>query len=90
MEKLQELFSSSDLDLVAYLLTQGFKFVQSPTLPAAHSRVHFHFQKSEKIEKAVMDFINRRASVEPVAFAESLRSIKTQAQELRGRSRYGN
>jgi hypothetical protein len=83
MEKSQELFSSSDLDLTAYLLTLGFKFALPPKLPAPHKRVIFYFQKSQKLETACIEFLNRQAKVEPVSFAECLRSIRTQAQELR-------
>jgi hypothetical protein len=83
MEKSQDLFSTSDLDLTAYLLTLNFRFAQPPQLPAPHKRVIFSFPKSQKLEQACIEFLNRQAQVEPVSFAECLRSIRTQAQELR-------
>lgn len=78
-----ETFTLSDIDLTAYLLASGFKFAKPPYLSARNPRIVFTFKNSEKLEQAIQEFRNRQASVEPIAFAECLRSLRTQMLDLR-------
>lgn len=70
----------ADLNLVAYLLTIGFK--QSSSITERFTV--FEFERSPELEEAVANFYNRNTKVDALTLCENLRTIKAMVQELRG------
>jgi len=67
----------SNLPLVAYLSILGHKIIE---LNSSNERTTFFiFEDSESLEKATLNFYNRLGQVEPLAFSETLRSLKSMA-----------
>lgn len=69
----------TDLNLVAYLLTVGFK----PTANITTRFTLFEFERSPEIEEAITKFYDRNAKVDALTLCENLRTIKAMVQELR-------
>ena len=67
-------YSNQDFYLSAFLLTKNFKLVE-------HTRTRglttFTFESDTKIENAVADYYSMNATVEPITFGNSIRSLKS-------------
>lgn len=72
----------TDLNLVAYLLTLGFKFLNSPKFSPRFTV--FEFEKTSELEESCINFYKRIAKVDALTLCENLRTIKSMVQELRG------
>jgi len=72
----------TDLNLVAYLLTIGFKFLNPPKFSPRFTV--FEFEKTPELEEACVSFYRRTAKVDALTLCENLRTIKSMVQELRG------
>ena len=66
--------SNQDFYLSAYLLTTGYKLIE-------HTRTQglttFTFESNDDIENAVADYYSMSATVEPITFGNSIRSLKS-------------
>ena len=67
-------YSNQDFYLSAFLLTKNFKLVE-------HTRTQglttFTFESDTKIENAVAEYYSMSATVEPITFGNSIRSLKS-------------
>ncbi len=72
----------TDLNLVAYLLTVGFTFLNAPRFSLRFTV--FEFRKSPELEAACVSFYGRAAKVDALTLCENLRIIKSMVQELQG------
>lgn len=67
-------YSNSDFYLSAYLLASGFKLIE-------HTRKQglttFVFETNDNIEKAVNEYYSMNATVEPMKYGNSIRSLKS-------------
>jgi hypothetical protein len=67
-------YSNQDFYLSAFLLTKNFKLVE-------HTRTRglttFTFESDNKIENAVAEYYSMNATVEPITFGNSIRSLKS-------------
>lgn len=70
----QIIYETKDLYIAAYLVAIGH-------ILKSHSRydgeIYFVFDNNENIEREVNKFISRKALVDPVAFSQSMRSLKS-------------
>lgn len=64
----------SDLALATFLSVTGHKLSSTPNISGR--RAIFIFEASEKLEKDILEFYNRTARVDPLAFAETFRNLK--------------
>lgn len=62
-----------DLALASYLVTIGHKIL---SFKPERNKVIFVFEDSNNLEADILSFINRRASVDPLSFAEQMRNLK--------------
>jgi hypothetical protein len=72
----------TDLNLVAYLLTLGFKFLNPPKFSPRFTI--FDFERTSELENATASFYERTAQVDALTLCENLRTIKAMVQEMRG------
>ena len=79
MEKVKQI---TDLNLVAYLLTCGFKYLNPPKFSPKFAV--FEFEKTSELEEACQGYYGRTAKVVALTLCENLRTIKSMVQELRG------
>jgi hypothetical protein len=67
-------YSNQDFYLSAFLLTKNFRLVE-------HTRTRrlttFTFESDNKIENAVAEYYSMNATVEPITFGNSIRSLKS-------------
>jgi len=71
----------TDLNLIAYYLTLGFKY----SSPPKYSRFTvFEFEKTPELDEATARFYERTAQVDALTLCENLRTIKAMVQEMRG------
>jgi hypothetical protein len=63
----------TDLHLAAYLAMRGHRLIG---IEANRERTVFVFEPTVALEKDTLTFFNRKASVEPLAYAEQLRHFK--------------
>jgi len=66
----------TDLHLSAFLAIRGHKLIG---IEQGHARTVFVFQSTPALEQDTLLFFNRKASVEPLAYAEQLRNFKALA-----------
>jgi len=78
METLKDI---SDINLVAYLISVGFKYHKPKFAPHFTT---FQFDKSPELEKACQDYYARTSKVDALTFAENLRTIRAMVQSMRG------
>jgi len=70
----QNTFSTSELPLAALLLYKGYKL----TIVDKHNpRSVFIFEQSEQLDQSVQEFWANEARVEPLAFFNSIKAIKS-------------
>ncbi len=67
----------SDLALAAYFVTSGD---QLTAIQHSNGRGVFIFGDTPALEQETLDFYNRRASVDPMTFAETLRNLRAAAK----------
>lgn len=64
-----------DVDLVAYLITLGFKLA-CPARNSNNRYISFLFQKSGDLDQACLNFFERKGKLEDVrTYAENLRTL---------------
>ena len=68
--------SISDLPLSAFLSVLGHQVLK---IEGYGQRTFFVFEETDQLEKDCLDYFNRRAKVEPLAFSEVLRNFKALA-----------
>ena len=67
-------YETKDLALAAYLTAIGYTLRNHTKY---NSETYFVFDQSQEIEDEAFKFISRQAMVEPVAFSQALRSLKS-------------
>lgn len=65
----RKLWRTCDIKVVAFLLYSGFKVA---SFARENQRAYFEFDDNVQRRDAVLDFWNKKASVEPVLFLDSL------------------
>ena len=67
-----------DLVLTCSLIVNGNPLIKRPTREptATGKRLVFTFEDTEKLERDILDFYNRVARVDPLAFSEVFRNLK--------------
>jgi hypothetical protein len=68
----------SDIALVSYLACREF---QIKRIRKTGEKSWFIFEQTEELEKEILDFMNRKATVDPLKFAETLRNLKSLAKQ---------
>lgn len=69
-----DVFGTSDLGLVAYLLLCGYAIRQIEM--DSHGKGTFNISDKPDRPSRVLDFFNRRATVEPLAFLDQIKTLK--------------
>ena len=84
------IYETKDLYIAAYLIAIGHSLKN-------HSRydgeIYFVFDNNENIQQEVNKFISRKALVDPVAYSQSMRSLKSVLYAIKtgnGNNNYGN
>ena len=76
-QKSEETTQFQDIALATYLICRGHQMICDPK-PAGNSRRFvFTFSKTDELQKDVLDYFNRRGSVPPLTFSETLRNLKS-------------
>jgi len=83
-------YETKDLYIAAYLIAIGHSLKN-------HSRydgeIYFVFDNNENIQQEVNKFISRKALVDPVAYSQSMKSLKSVLYAIKsgnGNNNYGN
>jgi len=72
-----------DVDLVAYLITLGFKLTR-PAKKSTDRYISFSFQKCEALDQACLNFFNRKGRLkDALSYAENLRTLYRVVRNLR-------
>lgn len=66
-----------DIALATYLICRGHQMVSDPKPGGNGRRFVFTFSKTDELQKDVLDYFNRRGSVAPLQFSETLRNLKS-------------
>lgn len=66
----------TDLPLSAFLSVRGHQVLR---IDGYGQRAFFVFEETPQLDRDCMDYFNRRAKVEPLAFSEVLRNFKALA-----------
>lgn len=77
----------SDVNLVAYLKTKGFRETARPKL--TDQVVTFYFEESPKLSEEIDTYFNREGIVEAMAMCETLRLLKGLIGDIRRNPRSG-
>ncbi len=72
--KKNKIYETKDLYLASYLTAIGFVLSNSSN---HNSEIYFEFERSDRLEDESLRFISRQALVEPVAFSQAMRSLKS-------------
>ena len=72
--KKNKTYETKDLALAAYLTATGFVLKNHSK---HYSEIYFEFEHSGQLEDEALKYFSRQALVEPVAFSQSLRSLKS-------------
>jgi hypothetical protein len=68
-------FQTSDIALVAYLKSKGFK-IQSIDRSKGNGKCIFIFEPNPEIDPIALKFFNGQCTVEPMDFLEQTRRVK--------------
>ena len=68
----------SDIALVSYLACRDYKIKK---IRKDREKSWFCFEDTESLEKDIMAFLNREATVDPLRFSETLRNLKSLARQ---------
>lgn len=77
----------TDLNLVAYLKTKGYRDSSPPKL--IDNVVTFYFEDSQKLDEEIRTYFNREGMVEAMAMCEALRLLKGLIGDIRRNPRSG-
>ena len=69
----------SDLALAAFLAAAGHRLLG---IRRTNNRGAFMFEDNPRLGEDILRYYNRKASVDPLTFAETLRSLKAAAQAV--------
>lgn len=69
-------FSTFDLALAAYLQTRGY--ILESLDRSDPRKVAFIFTRGEDMDQSIREFWNRRQSVEPTAYFDAIKHLKSQ------------
>ena len=72
-------FRTSDLTLSAYLKVSGVELID--VFSVGRGKSEFVFQDTDRRQKLVIDYLNNRATVDPLAYMNTLKSLKAMAQD---------
>lgn len=72
-------FGTCDIALAAYLVMAGHQLVSTERLRAG--KYNFNFADYQDREKEVISFFNRKTRVEPNAFLDHIKSLKSLIQQ---------
>jgi hypothetical protein len=67
-------YSNKDFYLSAFLLTTGHKLIEHTR---SQGLTTFTFESNDDIENAVAEYYSMNATVEPITFGNSIRSLKS-------------
>ncbi len=67
-------YSNKDFYLSAYLLTTGYKLIEHTR---SQGLTTFTFENNDDIDNAVAEYYSMNATVEPITFGNSIRSLKS-------------
>jgi len=67
-------YETKDLYLAAYFLAIGFTLKDNSR---QNSEIYFEFEHSDSLADEALKFISRQALVEPIAFSQAMRSLKS-------------
>ena len=67
-------YSNQDFYLSAYLLTTGYKLIEHTR---SQGLTTFTFESNDDIDSAVAEYYSMNATVEPIKFGNSIRSLKS-------------
>jgi hypothetical protein len=67
-------YSNKDFYLSAFLLTTGHKLIEHTR---SQGLTTFTFESNDDIENAVAEYYSMSATVEPITFGNSIRSLKS-------------
>ncbi len=70
-------FRTPDIALAAYLILSGYSL--HSISQSNRGRATFLLQRTPDLDRNAIDFVNRRASVEPLAFLDTLKTLKAMA-----------
>ena len=72
--KKNKTYETKDLALAAYLIAIGFVL---KNYSKQNNEIYFEFEHSDRLSDEELKFISRQALVEPLAFSQSLKSLKS-------------
>jgi len=67
----------TDISLVAYLVSQGFKIKR---IDRRKDKSIFIFDESETLEEEALKYFNHEAQIDPLKFSEQLRNLRSYAK----------
>jgi hypothetical protein len=76
-QKSAETTQFQDIALATYLICKGHQMISDPKPGENGRRFIFTFSKTEELKRDVLDYFNRRGSVAPLQFSETLRNLKS-------------
>lgn len=85
MPKIKEI---PDLNTGCFLVASDFPQVKPPTLSADHYHLIRYFEDSPALYEALEQYYHRQGRVEPVRFADELKSARRMVIELRRIAQY--
>ena len=71
----------TDIALVAYLQCKGFKMRNIKKMEGDRDKSAFWFYEGEDLEDEILRFFNHDALVDPLAFSEMLRNLRSYAKQ---------
>ena len=69
----------NDIGLVSFLTCKGFKI--DKTERQKDNKLVFMFESDDKLEKAILEYYNHEAQIDPLKFNETLRNLKSLAKQ---------
>lgn len=72
--KIKNKYETKDLYLAAYLIATGYLLKNHSKF---NSEIYFVFDYSSQLESDTLRFISRQAMVEPIAYSQAMRSLKS-------------
>lgn len=72
LEKNSELYKTCDLYLSAYLKLEGHVM----TIEKNKNKITFVFEKTERLESQIMDYLNEKGQCSPLLYTNSIKNLK--------------
>lgn len=87
MKTVNPTYETSDLNLAAYLQTNGVDLVNVSM--ADKRRAVFIFRDNPNRQQLVISFFSHKTTVEPLTYVAAMRQLKSFAMELKGSNAMG-